>query len=576
MDARQDVRRREAHARHVLSAPLLWAGVAFSAWGFFIAAAGGINLFLFGVNISSRDPFRPCVAAAFCAAFYLWKRRNDTQTTDGAMRADSAIAAAVVAFGVAFAALRWGSFVAGGADSYGYISQANLWLAGSLTTSQPWAASLPWTDTDWIAAPVGYRPGLLPHTIVPTYPAGFPMLIAVFQAAGAERLILPTFAAATVWVTYLIARDSIGRGSAGVIAAVLLAVSPVFLHQAMWTMADVPAAFFWTLAVWLGTIRTATRPALAGVAAGAALLIRPNLALLACVLPLVWMIANDRPWHRMAAFAAGLAPFAAGVAAVNTSLYGAPWTSGYGDVGGLFTLSHVPQNLRLFGGWTSDTQTRLFIPALAAAFAFLGRRRSESRLPLVSGLMIAAVLLSYIAYQPFDAWWYLRFLLPAWPVCCAMIAAMIALASRYSRSRAEMYAAAALLCSPLVVPAARSAVDLGVFEVGHAEERYIATAQIVSNNTPADAIVIADQHSGSIRYYGNRKTVRLPYIAADSLGPGVRRLSESQPVYMFLERWEETAFRNQFGAANSAAFIDAGAVVATPDGQARLFRLSAR
>ena len=480
MDARQDVRRREAHARHVLSAPLLWAGVAFSAWGFFIAAAGGINLFLFGVNISSRDPFRPCVVAAFCAAFYLWKRRNDTPNyRRGHARRQRNRGCRRGSCGVAFAALRWGSFVAGGADSYGYISQANLWLAGSLTTSQPWAASLPWTDTDWIAAPVGYRPGLVPHTIVPTYPAGFPILIAVFQPAGLQSLILPTFAAATVWITYLIARGATGSGLAGVIAAVLLAVSPVFLHQAMWTMADVPAAFFWTLAVWFGAIRTATRPALAGVAAGAALLIRPNLALLACVLPLVWMIANDRHWRRMAAYAAGLAPFAAGIAAVNTSLYGAPWTSGYGDVGGLFTLSHVPQNLRLFGGWTSDTQTRLFIPALAAAFAFFGRRKDRLACRSSAGLMIAAVLLSYIAYQPFDAWWYLRFLLPAWPLCCAMIAAMIALAARYSRSRAEMYVAAALLSSPLVVPAARSAVDLGVFEVGHSEERYIAAAQLV-------------------------------------------------------------------------------------------------
>ncbi len=550
--------------------------MAFSAWGLFIAAAGGISLFLFDVNISSRDPFRPCVVAAFCAAFYLWRRRNERQMTGGAMRTGGAIAAAGVACGVAFAALRWGSFVAGGADSYGYISQANLWLTGSLTISQPWAASLPWTDPDWIAAPVGYRPGLVPHTIVPTYPAGFPILIAIFQPAGMQWLVLPAFAAATVWITYLIARDATGNGLAGVIAAALLAASPVFLHQAMWTMADVPAAFFWTLAVWFGAIRTAPRPVLAGVAAGAALLIRPNLALVACVLPLVWMIANDRPWRRMAAFAAGLAPFAAGIAAINASLYGAPWTSGYGDVGGLFTLSHVPQNLRLYGGWTSDTQTRLFIPALAAAFAFSGRRKGWAELPLVGGLMIAAVLVSYIAYQPFDAWWYLRFLLPAWPLCCAMIAAMIALAVRYSRSRAEMFVAAALLCSPLVVPAARAAIDLGVFEAGQSEGRYITAAQLVSDNTPADAIVLADQHSGSIRYYGNRKTVRFPYIPSDSLQQGVRRLSERQPVYMFLERWEEAAFRNQFGDASSAAFIDAGAVAATPDGQARLFRLSAR
>jgi len=41
-----------------------------------------------------------------------------------------ALAAGVLAASTLYAGIHWGSTVAGGADSYGYVSQANLWLRG--------------------------------------------------------------------------------------------------------------------------------------------------------------------------------------------------------------------------------------------------------------------------------------------------------------------------------------------------------------------------------------------------------------------------------------------------------------
>lgn len=56
--------------------PLLAAGAALGAWGTAIALSGGLQFALFGLRISSRDPFRPCVLGAICALLFVWQRRR--------------------------------------------------------------------------------------------------------------------------------------------------------------------------------------------------------------------------------------------------------------------------------------------------------------------------------------------------------------------------------------------------------------------------------------------------------------------------------------------------------------------
>src|SRR5688572_27455185 len=87
-----------------------------------------------------------------------------------------AIAAAVFAF-----TLARGSFVAGGSDSYGYVSQARLWVNGTPITREPLISEVTWHDADWTFAPLGYKPGLETGAIVPVYSVGYPMLMALFE-----------------------------------------------------------------------------------------------------------------------------------------------------------------------------------------------------------------------------------------------------------------------------------------------------------------------------------------------------------------------------------------------------------
>jgi hypothetical protein len=60
-----------------------------------------------------------------------------------------ALALVIVAIG------RHGSFVAGGADSYGYISEAALWLDGNLHLRQDVMVRAPWPRAAETFSPLG-------------------------------------------------------------------------------------------------------------------------------------------------------------------------------------------------------------------------------------------------------------------------------------------------------------------------------------------------------------------------------------------------------------------------------------
>src|SRR6185295_957165 len=166
--------------------------------------------------------------------------------------------AAVLSVGVLYAGLRWGALVAGGADSYGYVSQAVLWRHGlpivhqSVVRGSPW----PWAAETW--APLGYRPSpTLRDAIVPMYAPGLPLLMALLQAiAGAcgAFLVVPLSGALTVWLTFTLGRRVFDAPAVSLWGATLVATSPVFLYQLMNAMSDVSVTAAWMLALVLAVI----------------------------------------------------------------------------------------------------------------------------------------------------------------------------------------------------------------------------------------------------------------------------------------------------------------------------------
>jgi hypothetical protein len=144
-------------------------GLVLMAWTWWLAAGGGGWAFrLFNVRISSRDPFRSLVIGGALLAVGLSPLR---------LRADSAathqrcsMLAVALSIATLILGVTYGSFVAGGADAYGYVSQAALWANKSPFTPAQLAVDGEWPDASWALTPLGYRPALTSGWMVPVYP----------------------------------------------------------------------------------------------------------------------------------------------------------------------------------------------------------------------------------------------------------------------------------------------------------------------------------------------------------------------------------------------------------------------
>src|SRR6185436_6656154 len=83
---------------------------------------------------------------------------------------------------------------------------------------------------------------------------------------------------------------------------------------------------------------------------------------------------------------------------------------------------NLPRNLAQYPSWILQTETPIVLLALIAPF-LVGSRNSEGNstrhrraIAVMWVSFITAVFLSYLFYEPYDQWFWLRFLLPAFPV----------------------------------------------------------------------------------------------------------------------------------------------------------------
>ena len=552
---------------------------------------GGAGGRLLGVAIASRDPVRPLLSGFAAAIVYGWAfRRNfseDTAWSEALGRtvlAPLSVTLAVATFALGIA---WGTFVASGADSYGYVSQANLWLSGQLRMPQTWVGDFPWPDVDWTFSPLGYRPATIPHAIVPAYASGLPLLMAAaqgFAGPSGSFYVVPLLGAVAVWLTYKLGRDWTNRHAVGALAAVLLAVSPTFLYQLMWPMTDVPVAALWAAAFLAAFHSRRPRPFAAGLAAAAAVLVRPNLILMALALPVGWLLPTVRrsSLRRDAAmttawYVAGLMPGIVSVAAIDLYLYGSPLASGYGSLTELYSARNVAPNVGLYSRWLIETQTPLVcLGLLALAIRQMLRSDDEDRVSRRGGFCAVAIVIaiSYLTYGVFDAWSYLRFFLPIFPLMLTLVAAagvwLMSKVWRPIRVPLALFIVVSFAAYEITI-----AADRMVFNLKRREHRYVDSAGQVASLTPASAIVLSMQHSGSVRYYAGRQTLRYDLLAPEWLDRAVAALNaKGFRCYAVLDSWEEPIFRARFNASTRLGRLDWKPVAEVPGPiRVRLFEL---
>jgi len=380
----------------------------------------GIHIKVFGhVVFSSWDIRRPSGAAAICGAIALWLRDRSAPTPTWALLPRwSRWIAAAIAVTATVVAVCFGNFVAGGADSYGYISEAHLWTTGRLEVRDAPATLAPQLGS--AVVPLGYRLAQTPGAIVPIYSPGLPLAMALAEkAAGSAAVyyVVPLLAGLTVWLTYVLAERSFDRRTA-LAACVGFASSPLFLFLILEPMSDVPVTAWW-LCAWVFALQPSMWAAFgAGLASAAAVMTRPNIVVLAPVLALV--VAGSRPRRRrLILFAAPVMTACLLIAGLNRALYGSPLESGYGSLGYLFQKERILENLQRYFGWLVEFHTPFILLAFVAPLVTCRLPDSSSCPPRPWRLMLifSGILLScYLPYFVFDNWTFLRFLLPAIPL----------------------------------------------------------------------------------------------------------------------------------------------------------------
>lgn len=528
------------------------------AWAAIVTATGGVQWKVGGVLLRSRDPGRALLVALLAiAADVVWFRAEFLRDFDRArlfVRRFAPLLAIVCAILLFANAVRFGSFTAAGADSYGYVSQAYGWARGQLPTPIPTPLRLPWPSSDQSQAPLGYTAGPQPGTIVPTYSPGLPLLMAIALIAGpcGPYFVVPICAAALVWLTFLFGRIA-GGPSTGVVAAVFMTMSPIVVYMAMWPMSDLPVAVFWTAAA-VAALRSTRGGALTcGIFTGVALLVRPNLF----APPLVMLVqvasaarGRERLW-RMALFGAAAAPAVLFVAWLNNTWYGAPWRSGYGATSDLYSLSSIVPNLQRYPLWLWESHTPLVLLALLPLVPRLARTADRPAIRL-SYAMFVAVLLCYLPYFPFEQWWYLRFLLPAMPALAVLIAVAFAALARMPTAGIRAFATLAAIW--LVWSFSSVTIREGTLgPLKYAQRRYSDVGEYVRTTLPKEAAFLTMEHSGTIRFYGGRLTLRHDLMEKEWVqkAPAEMQRRGYKP-YLVAEDWEYPQVRMQFGIAPGA------------------------
>jgi hypothetical protein len=540
---------------------LLFLAAAIAIW-----LAGGFNTELFGLRLRARDPWRPLgIGAALLVTRFLLRCVVSFDAEARILRHFArpeviAWSLAILTTCVSFVT-NYG--VAGGSDSYGYVSQADLWLKGDLTVEQEWLRGAPWPFAIHTASPLGYRPSPAGGLVsVPTYGPGLPLLFAggkaVFGQCGIV-MVIATMAgllvAATFWVGRRIASPQIGAA-----AAWLMATCPVVLFMMASPMSDVPAAALTTLAVYFCLRRSAPAALLAGTFMAAVILIRPNLTPLGSAFA-VWLLVADRdqqPWRarliRCAAFCLAAACGAGFMAYFNASLYESATSSGYGDIEGFFEISHILPNIRNYATWLVQAQSPLAAAGLAALIIparWLNKTRRPADLSLLL-LVALGVIALYLPYLVFDRWWYLRFFLPIWPA--AAIGTGWLLASRSGQAFGRAGIATLLIVGGWGLYFAQAN---DAFKVGRGDLRYVSAAHAVREMTPPGSVILSMQHSGSLNYYSGRKSLRYDWLPPGRLDDAVRWLRErGHEVYILLEEWEVEIFRRRFAGTQLGALAD--------------------
>ena len=368
------------------------------------------------------------------------------------------------------------------------------------------------------------------------YPPGLPLLLALAQRTLGSA-IAPFFVTPLAGLAGILAIFSLGKrlfgDVAGLIAAVLLGMSPLYFTFSTDLWSDVPATACILVAMALYVSSTASggrhvglRAASAGLLLGYAVLIRYTSVIFVLpivfhglMVPAVWGIKVRCNLSFLGAFA--LATI--GVLLFNRAYYGGFLATAYSPQAGwypwpAFSLAYAlgpsPVGGRSLVGASTTLLQDLPIALLFGVLGLLVMKRSSAAL-LGGTILVVLGLYSCYAFTPTDI--SARFLLPAVAMICLAAAAGL----EFVRSRLgewkrpgillpiAVIGVGCLLFRPAVAAVERRSIDTT------AQIRYV---QSMTEATPQDAVFMSYVFNDLVSYYGHRSVLnyrRIPPVDAD-------------------------------------------------------------
>ena len=374
----------------------------------------------------------------------------------------------------------------------------------------------------------------------------------------------------TVYGTGAIARTMVG-GAAAVLSAVLIAVTPVLLYQSVQPMSDVPVTAAW-MVCWLLLLRgdQSSRWSFlfAGIACAVAILIRPNLAP-AAIAALAYLYWRHSSLQAAMKFLVPVVIAGALLAWLQWHWYGSPLRSGYGVAEDLYAFANITPNLSRYFYWIVSTAPVFLLAPVGLAMLW---RHSIAK---ALAAFVALVNAAYLAYGVFNEWMYLRFLLPALAAASVFVPVVLSHAiARYSIAVRPLLWWALLLL--IVGDGLFRARRVDTFQLSDQHRRIQQVASHLLEQ-PEDAVTVAGEQSGALRYYTGRPILRWEAATPESLARAIATLrAADRPVAVALDAWEEEPFRAKFASVAEVSLDWPPAVDAGTSHRTRIWRLADR
>ena len=412
-----------------------------------------------------------------------------------------------------------------GVDSYGYYQLGKLFSEGRLHL----VTLLPGFDQSALV-PYGFSLNS-DQLILPNYPPGFPLLIAIGHLVQAPMWVTPFLGVVSCLVLFALLRDRV-RPATAWLFTLAWAFMPLTVYGSTMLMSDLVAATVLMggllafrrdhlfLAAWIFGLSFAVRPTNVLFLAPFALLLRPDRRTLRLGLHLVV------PCLLYACY--------------NYHLYGAPWRTGYGNIADNMVGSIFPSHFAFFLTTTVAVLSPLLVGL--AVFGLAPWNREKIFLLLWPATFI--VFYSFWLGGGIDRWWWARFILPGYAALFLLAAGGFESVGhwldRRLPGRGALAARAVLFLAVLALPFhyVRFGLmqnDLWQRNTGAVNHEVVMR---VREFAPPGSLVGSVELASTFRLHSEL----IPYIPVNAHAPDLvaRALAEGRRTFLLPEPWNAT------------------------------------